>query len=40
MSDWLWIVLGFSVAYLAIATYLGLLLHRWAQRARGEGDVR
>lgn len=34
MSEWLWVVLGYSVAYLAIATYVGITVHGWLRAQR------
>ncbi|MGH3979427.1 MAG: hypothetical protein ACRDRZ_10580 [Pseudonocardiaceae bacterium] len=40
MSDWMWVTLGYGVAYGSLAGYLAVLLRRWVnvRRSTGEGS--
>jgi hypothetical protein len=38
MTDWVWVALGYGIAYGAIATYFAVLGRRWAAlRRKGAG---
>ncbi|MGH3905163.1 MAG: hypothetical protein ACRDTE_13390 [Pseudonocardiaceae bacterium] len=37
MSDWMWVALGYGVAYGSLAGYLAVLLRRWVCIRPGAG---
>lgn len=37
MTEWMWVALGYGLAYGSIATYLLVLSHRW-NAVRGKGN--
>lgn len=38
MSEWLWVALGFGIAYVALAVYFASLHRRWRTLRRKEQE--
>ncbi|GAB3685396.1 hypothetical protein REH65_32815 [Saccharopolyspora sp. ID03-671] len=39
MSEWMWVALGYSIAYGALAVYFAAMHHRWRAVERKNKEV-